>query len=68
MASANSTTSARPENCVFIFLALSRADRHAIPHREQVIATSEREARLMLVGRYVLSFAGRMPVPGAYHA
>ncbi|WP_157723081.1 host cell division inhibitor Icd-like protein, partial [Salmonella enterica] len=30
-------------------------------------ATSEREARLMLVGRYVLSFAGRMSVPGAYH-
>lgn len=54
MASANSTTSARPENRVFIFLALSRADRDAIPHREQVIATSEREARLMLEGRYVL--------------
>ncbi|ECA6122712.1 host cell division inhibitor Icd-like protein [Salmonella enterica subsp. enterica serovar Redlands] len=68
MASANSTTSPRPENRVFIFLALSRTDLDAIPHREQVIATSEREARLMLEGRYVLFFAGRMPVPGAYHA
>ncbi|ECC1694703.1 TPA: host cell division inhibitor Icd-like protein [Salmonella enterica] len=65
MASANSTTSARPENRVFIFLALSRADRDAIPHREQVIAASEREARLMLVGRYVLSFAGRLPLARA---
>ncbi|EFC1954659.1 TPA: host cell division inhibitor Icd-like protein [Escherichia coli] len=67
MASANSTTSARPENRVFLFLALSRADLHARPHREQIIAATEREARLMLVGRYVLSFAGRMPVPGAHH-
>ncbi|MCU6216486.1 host cell division inhibitor Icd-like protein [Enterobacter bugandensis] len=64
MATANSTTPARPENRVFIFLALSRADRNDKPHREQVTATSEREARLMLVGRYVLSFAGRMPVQG----
>ncbi|EDN7240449.1 host cell division inhibitor Icd-like protein [Salmonella enterica] len=67
MASANSTTSARPENRVFIFLALSRADRHATPHREQVIAKSEREARLMLVGRYVLSFAGCLPVREVHH-
>ncbi|EBS7634088.1 host cell division inhibitor Icd-like protein [Salmonella enterica] len=67
MASANSTTSARPENRVFLFLALSRADQNARPHREQVIAASEREARLMLVGRYVLSFAGRLPVSEAYH-
>ncbi|EAA7430283.1 host cell division inhibitor Icd-like protein [Salmonella enterica subsp. enterica serovar Schwarzengrund] len=67
MATANSTTSPRPENRVFIFLALSRANQNAMPHREQVIATSEREARLMLVGRYVLFFAGRMPVPGAHH-
>lgn len=67
MASANSITSARPENRVFIFLALSRADRHATPHREQVIAKSEREARLMLVGRYVLSFAGCLPVSEVHH-
>lgn len=41
---------------------------YPVPIRtEQVIATSEREARLMLVGRYVLSFAGCLPVSEAYH-
>ncbi|WP_368893403.1 host cell division inhibitor Icd-like protein [Kluyvera ascorbata] len=46
----------------FLFLAVSRANIQDKPHRVEVIATSEREARKCLSGRYVLSLAGRMPV------
>ncbi|MCU7122011.1 host cell division inhibitor Icd-like protein [Salmonella enterica] len=51
----------------FLFLAVSRTNLQDKPHREEVIATSEREARLMLVGRYVLSFAGCLPVREVHH-
>ncbi|ELO3636699.1 host cell division inhibitor Icd-like protein [Salmonella enterica] len=46
----------------YLFLAVVRANKQDKPHREEVIATSEREARKYLAGRYVLSFAGRLPV------
>ncbi|UZM81153.1 host cell division inhibitor Icd-like protein [Yersinia massiliensis] len=39
-----------------------RANTQAHPHREQISATSEREARSLLAGRFVLIFAGRQPV------
>ncbi len=45
----------------WLFLAVSRSNPQDKPHREEVIARSEREARLSLAGRYVLSFAGRLP-------
>ncbi|MGK7342788.1 host cell division inhibitor Icd-like protein [Salmonella enterica] len=57
----------RPENRVFLFLAVSRADMQDKPHREQVTAHNEREARSMLDGRFILYFAGRLPVQGAQH-
>ncbi|MCZ4673582.1 host cell division inhibitor Icd-like protein [Citrobacter sedlakii] len=37
------------------------------PHREQITAHNEREARSMLAGRFILCFAGRLPVQGAQH-
>ncbi|EGE4741245.1 TPA_asm: host cell division inhibitor Icd-like protein [Salmonella enterica] len=46
----------------YLFLAVVRANVQDKPHREEVIATSEREARKYLAGRYVLLFAGRLPV------
>ncbi len=52
----------------FRFLALARADLSAKPCRLSVEATSEREARLILAPHYILSFAGRLPVPEAHHA
>lgn len=54
----------RPKNRVFLFLAVSRADMQDKPHREQVTAYSEREARSMLAGHFILCFAGRLPVQG----
>ncbi|EEM2502848.1 TPA: host cell division inhibitor Icd-like protein [Salmonella enterica subsp. indica] len=57
----------RPKNRVFLFLAVSRADMHDKPHREQITAPSERKARFMLAGRFILCFAGRLPVQGAQH-
>lgn len=51
----------------FLFLAVSRTNLQDKPHREEVIATSEHEARKSLSGRYVLSFAGRLPVREVHH-
>lgn len=59
-------TQTHPE-FVFVFLAVRRADVHAIPHRETVVAPNERSARRALVRDYMLSFAGRLPVTGAHH-
>ncbi|CAI0832068.1 host cell division inhibitor Icd-like protein [Serratia fonticola] len=57
-----------PQRFTFLFLAVVRANTQARPHREQVTATSEREARSFLAGRYVLLFAGRLPVREVHHA
>ncbi|EPG9733893.1 host cell division inhibitor Icd-like protein [Citrobacter freundii] len=51
----------------YIFLALSRANLQDKPHREDVIACSEREARTLLSGRFILSFAGRIPFKDVHH-
>ncbi|ELK1246543.1 host cell division inhibitor Icd-like protein [Citrobacter braakii] len=51
----------------YIFLALSRANLQDKPHREDVIACSEREARALLSGRFILSFAGRIPFPEVHN-
>lgn len=59
-------TQTRPE-FIFYFLAVRRADLHDIPHREAVTAPDELTARRSLVGHYVLSFAGRIPVKGVRH-
>lgn len=56
----NNTTA--PQRFTFLFLAVMRANTQAHPHREQISATSEREARSLLAGRFVLIFAGRQPV------
>nr|WP_232486572.1 host cell division inhibitor Icd-like protein [Pectobacterium parmentieri] len=48
-------------------MAVRRADVHAVPHRETVIAPNERSARRLLARDYVLAFAGRLPVEGARH-
>ncbi len=45
----------------WLFLAVTRANMKARPHREAVTAQTEREARRLLSGRYILSFAGRLP-------
>ncbi|EKS4944200.1 host cell division inhibitor Icd-like protein [Salmonella enterica] len=57
----------RPIMHKFLFLAVSRTNLQDKPHREEVIATSEHEARKSLSGRYVLSFAGRLPVREVHH-
>ncbi|MBL5922023.1 host cell division inhibitor Icd-like protein [Lelliottia amnigena] len=50
------------------FMALLRADVTASPCRLTIEATSEQEARQRLAGRYILSFAGCVPVQGVRHA
>ncbi len=48
---------------VFLFAAVSRADlTDHTPHMVRIAAPDELTARRLLVGRYVLSFAGRIPV------
>ncbi|WP_208951022.1 host cell division inhibitor Icd-like protein [Rahnella sp. ChDrAdgB13] len=61
----NHTTA--PQRFTFLFLAVVRANPQAHPHREQIAAASEREARSLLVGRFVLVFAGRLPALGVTH-
>ncbi|TQI82500.1 hypothetical protein FHU09_5187 [Serratia fonticola] len=56
----NHTTA--PQRFTFLFLPVIRANPQAHPHREQVTAASEREARSLLADRFVLLFAGRLPV------
>lgn len=50
------------------FLALCRADLQAKPCRLSVEATSEQDARRVLVSHFILSFAGRLPVQEVVHA
>jgi hypothetical protein len=64
----NKSTQNHTKNRVFIFLAVTRANMQDKPHREQITATSEREARQLLAGRFVLVFAGRLPVSEVRHA
>ena len=52
----------------FLFLAVLRADTHSKPHRQSIIATDEHTARQQLANRFVLSFAGRLPVQEVSHA
>ncbi|WP_338402067.1 host cell division inhibitor Icd-like protein [Serratia ureilytica] len=61
----NHTTA--PQRFTFLFLAVVRANPQAHPHREQITAVSEREARSLLAGRYVLVFAGRLPALEVTH-
>lgn len=56
-----------PQRFTFLFLAVVRGNPQAQPHREQVTATSEHEARSFLAGRFVLLFAGRLPVREVSH-
>ncbi|CNB83535.1 Uncharacterised protein [Yersinia similis] len=62
----NNTTA--PQRFTFLFLAVVRANPQAHPHREQISATSEWEARSLLAGRFVLVFAGRLPLSEVCHA
>lgn len=57
-----------PKNRVFIFLAVTRGNMQDKPHPEEIIAISEREARKLLAGRFVLVFAGSLPVREVCHA
>ncbi|ELT3494379.1 host cell division inhibitor Icd-like protein [Citrobacter portucalensis] len=52
----------------WLFLAVTRSDLSARPHRESVTAPDERTARRQLAGRYVLCFAGRVPAQAVHHA
>lgn len=57
----------RPE-FIWLFAAVSRADlTDHTPHMVRIAAPDELTARRSLVGRYVLSFAGRIPVQGVRH-
>lgn len=48
---------------IWLFAAVSRADlTDHTPHMVRIAAPDELTARRSLVGRYVLSFAGRIPV------
>ncbi|VEA68213.1 ORF6N domain [Serratia plymuthica] len=61
----NHTTA--PQRFTFLFLAVVRANPQAHPHREQITAISEHEARSLLAGRFVLVFAGRLPALEVAH-
>ncbi|HAK1938665.1 TPA: host cell division inhibitor Icd-like protein [Salmonella enterica] len=53
---------------VFLFASVSRADlTDHIPHMVRIAAPDELTARRSLVGRYVLSFAGRIPAQEVAH-
>lgn len=47
---------------IYLFLAVYRADIHAKPSCIRVAADSELCARKYLTGRFILLFAGRLPV------
>jgi hypothetical protein len=66
VAMSNITTA--PKRFIFLFLAVVRANPQAHPHREEITATSEHEARSLLAGHFVLVFAGRLPALGGVHA
>ncbi|EJH7012407.1 host cell division inhibitor Icd-like protein [Salmonella enterica] len=51
----------------WLFLAVARADLQGKPHRESVTAPDELTARRQLAGRFVLCFAGRIPVQEVRH-
>ncbi|PHM23361.1 host cell division inhibitor Icd-like protein [Xenorhabdus ehlersii] len=46
----------------FLFLSIKRSDTTAKPFRIAATAPDEHSARMMLVGDYILLFAGRIPV------
>ncbi|EIF8415488.1 host cell division inhibitor Icd-like protein [Salmonella enterica] len=53
---------------VWLFAAVSRLDlADHTPHIVRISAPDELTARRLLVGRYVLSFAGRVPVQEVRH-
>ncbi|EDV5020179.1 host cell division inhibitor Icd-like protein [Salmonella enterica subsp. enterica serovar Ball] len=53
---------------IWLFAAVSRADlTDHTPHMVRITAPDEQTARRSLVGRYVLSFAGRIPAQEAKH-
>lgn len=55
-------TTATRTTYLWRFLALSCINIDAKPCRLSIEATSEWEARSLLAGRFVLIFAGRLPV------
>ena len=67
MTNKNHTTLPPVAYC-WLFLAVSRSDTSARPHRESITAPDEHAARKLLAGQFVLSFAGRLPVQGGNHA
>ncbi|MCW6542988.1 host cell division inhibitor Icd-like protein [Yersinia ruckeri] len=52
----------------WLFLAVSRTDSAVRPHREAIIANNEHTARQLLSAKFVLFFAGRLPIQEARHA
>lgn len=60
------STQTRPK-FTYLFLAVRRAELKSKPHRAEVTATSEREARQQLARDFVLFFAGRLPVMAVNH-
>lgn len=54
---------------IWLFAAVSRADLpDYTPHMVRITAPDELTARRSLVGRYALSFAGRIPAQEVHHA
>lgn len=54
---------------IWLFAAVSRADlTDHTPHMVRITAPDELTARRSLVGRYALSFAGRIPAQEVHHA
>jgi len=49
----------------WLFLAINRAESGATPCRMTITADSECTARLMFSDKFVLLFAGRLPVHGS---
>lgn len=53
---------------IFLFAAVSRLDlADHTPHMVRIAAPDELTARRSLVGRYVISFAGRVPAQEVRH-
>ncbi|HBJ6377603.1 TPA: host cell division inhibitor Icd-like protein [Salmonella enterica subsp. enterica serovar Eastbourne] len=54
---------------IWLFAAVSRADlTDHTPHMVRITAPDELTAHRSLVGRYALSFAGRIPAQEVHHA
>lgn len=62
------TTPTQPPQFIWLIAAVRRDSPVIRATIHRIIAASEQEARRTLAGKYMLFFAGRLPVCGGEHA